>query len=162
MTYEDYANVAAEMNILLRYIDDELVEKIPQKIIEFFQDIASPTFRSKIDPRFPLEEQYLLPSTECMLTLLYRQYWCTDEEREELDKLIIEQEELSLNGNSSFNNIFEKIENSEDIFIENISEDSIENSSNLPTIISKDIIIEKLKAIRDFFIELFNNIFKKN
>ena len=56
----------------------------------------------------------------------------------------------------------EKIENSEDIFIENISEDSIENSSNLPTIISKDIIIEKLKAIRDFFIELFNNIFKKN
>ena len=97
-----------------------------------------------------------------MLTLLYRQYWCTDEEREELDKLIIEQEELSLHGNSSFNNIFEKIENSEDIFIENISEDSTENSSNLPAIISKDIIIEKLKAIRDFFIELFNNIFKKN
>lgn len=36
MTYEDYANLAAEMNILFRYIDNDLVEKIPQKIIEFF------------------------------------------------------------------------------------------------------------------------------
>ena len=35
MTYEDYADLAAEMNILLRYIDDELVEKIPQKIMTF-------------------------------------------------------------------------------------------------------------------------------
>ena len=77
MTYEDYADLAAEMNILLRYIDDELVEKIPQKIIEFFQDVASPHFKSRIDPRLPLDQQLLLPSTECMLTLLYRQYWCT-------------------------------------------------------------------------------------
>ena len=94
MTYEDYANLAAEMNILFRYIDDDLVEKVPQKIIEFFQDIASPTFRSKIDPRFPLDEQYLLPSTELMLTLLYRQYWCTEEEREELDRMIIEHQTI--------------------------------------------------------------------
>ena len=162
MTYEDYANVAAEMNILFRYIDDELVEKIPQKIIEFFQDIASPTFRSKIDPRFPLDEQYLLPSTECMLTLLYRQYWCSDEEREELDKLILEQEELSSQGTDSLNNIFDKIENSEDIFVEDTSIDSVESGKNLPALINKDAILEKLKAIRDFFIELFNNIFKKN
>ena len=56
MTYEDYADLAAEMNILLRYIDDELVEKIPQKIIEFFQDIASPHFKSRIDPRLPLDQ----------------------------------------------------------------------------------------------------------
>lgn len=158
MTYEDYANLAAEMNILFRYIDDELVEKIPQKIIEFFQDIASPTFRSKIDPRFPLEEQYLLPSTECMLTLLYRQYWCSPEERDEIDKIILEQEELAAQKDqASFDNIFQKIENSEDIFIEDIDS----NSENLPAKINKDIILEKLKAIRDFFLELFNNLFKK-
>lgn len=162
MTYEDYANVAAEMNILLRYIDDELVEKIPQKIIEFFGDIASPTFRSRIDPRFPLEEQYLLPSTECMLTLLYRQYWCSDEEREELDKLIIEQEELSAQkGQAAFENIFQKIENSENIFIEDISDNIDATKKNLPSVINKDFILQKLKAIRDFFIELFNKILKK-
>lgn len=162
MTYEDYANVAAEMNILLRYIDDELVEKIPQKIIEFFGDIASPTFRSRIDPRFPLEEQYLLPSTECMLTLLYRQYWCSDEEREELDRLIIEQEELSSqNGQATFDNIFQKIENSENIFIEDIADNTDETKKNLPSVINKDFILEKLKAIRDFFVDLFNKILNK-
>lgn len=155
MTYEDYSNLAAEMNILLRYLDDELVEKIPQKIIEFFQDIASPTFRSKIDPRFPLDEQYLLPSTECMLTLLYRQYWCSDEEREELDKMLIENEELRLqNSQNSLNNIFDKIENSEDIFVEN-------ESQNLPTPINENIFIEKLKELLSYLTEFFNNLFNK-
>lgn len=162
MTYEDYANLATEMNILFRYIDDELVEKIPQKIIEFFQDIASPTFKSKIDPRFPLEEQYLLPSTQSMLTLLYRQYWCSPEEREELDRLILEQEEFyNQKDQASFDNIFQKIENSEDIFVETSTNES-ETGSNLPSLINKDVILEKLKAIRDFFIELFNNLFKKD
>lgn len=160
MTYEDYADTAAEMNILLRYIDDDLVEKIPQKIIEFFQDIASPTFKSKIDPRFPLDEQYLLPSTECMLALLYRQYWCSDEEREELDKLIIEQAELEEQKNqSTFDNIFDKIENSENIFIEDLN--SSESSNNLPMKISKDAIIDKIRAFLKFCTDLFNKIFKK-
>lgn len=157
MTYEDYANLAAEMNILLRYLDDELVEKIPQKIIEFFQDIASPTFRSKIDPRFPLDEQYLLPSTECMLTLLYRQYWCTEEEREELDKLLIESEELRIqNEQNSLNNIFDKIENSEDIFIEAETQ-----NSNLPTTINENIFIEKLKELLSYLTEFLKNLFNK-
>ena len=118
MTYEDYADLAAEMNILLRYIDDELVEKIPQKIIEFFQDIASPHFKSRIDPRLPLDQQLLLPSTECMLTLLYRQYWCTNEEREELDELLLAGEETrQQEEQATFDNIFQKIETNEVEFV---------------------------------------------
>lgn len=162
MTYEDYADLAAEMNILFRYIDDELVERIPQRIIEFFQDIASPTYISKIDPRFPLDEQELLPSTECMLTLLYRQYWCSDEEREELDRMIVEQAEIQEQQNqATFNNIFDKIDSpNEDLFVENYS--NTESSGNLPSVINKDFIIEKIKEFRDFIIKIFNDIFKKN
>lgn len=159
MTYEDYANLAAEMNILFRYIDDDLVEKIPQKIIEFFQDIASPTFRSKIDPRFPLDEQYLLPSTELMLTLLYRQYWCTDEERAELDKLLIEQQTIEDQKNqASFDNIFKKIESSEsgeDLFVAETP------SENLPTVASNNQFIEKLKEILNQITELFKKLLNR-
>lgn len=156
MTYNDYADLAAEMNILFRYIDDELVEKIPPKIIEFFQDIASPTFKSKIDPRFPLDEQYLLPSTECMLTLLYRQYWCSPEEREELDRLLIEQDQNFNSGNSAVlnDNIFDKIENLEDIFVEN-------TNSNLPAEVSNNIIIEKIRELLNRITEIFKQLFNK-
>lgn len=156
MTYEDYADLAAEMNILFRYIDDELVEKIPTKIIEFFQDIASPTFKSKIDPRFPLDEQYLLPSTECMLTLLYRQYWCSPEEREEIDKMLTEQAQIDSAQNSTVlnDNIFDKIENSENIFVE-------DTSSNLPTTISNNIIIQKIKEILNHITKIFKQLFNK-
>jgi uncharacterized membrane protein YheB (UPF0754 family) len=153
MTYEDYSNLAAEMNILFRYIDDDLVEKIPQKIIEFFQDIASPTFHSKIDPRFPLEEQSLLPSTECMLTLLYRQYWASDEEREELDKILIENAQEQ-ETNSSLNNIFDKIENSEELFVE-------ETPQNFPATISKKNFVTILKNLLNKLTDFFKNLTSK-
>lgn len=126
--------------------------------MNFFQDIASPTFKSKIDPRFPLDEQYLLPSTECMLTLLYRQYWCTDEEREELDRILIEQQTIEeQKDQESFDNIFKKIESAEsgeDLFIADTSND------NLPTITSNNQFIEKLKEILNQITELFKKIFK--
>ncbi len=155
MTYEDYADLAAEMNILLRYIDDELVEKIPQKIIEFFQDIASPHFKSRIDPRLPLDQQLLLPSTEAMLTLLYRQYWCTDEEREELDHLLLEGEEARVEQDqATFDNIFQKIESNE--------VDFVNESDNLPIEVQENTIMDRIRSILDALTELFKKLFNKD
>ena len=154
MTYEDYADLAAEMNILLRYIDDELVEKIPQKIIEFFQDIASPHFKSRIDPLLPLDQQLLLPSTECMLTLLYRQYWCTNEEREELDELLLAGEETrQQEEQATFDNIFQKIETNEVEFVH--------EAENLPVEVKENDIMNKIKAILNAITELFKKLFNK-
>ena len=154
MTYEDYADLAAEMNILLRYIDDELVEKIPQKIIEFFQDIASPHFKSRIDPRLPLDQQLLLPSTECMLTLLYRQYWCTNEEREELDELLLAGEETrQQEEQATFDNIFQKIETNEVEFVH--------EAENLPVEVKENDIMNKIKAILHAIPELIKKLFNK-
>lgn len=154
MTYEDYADLAAEMNILLRYIDDELVEKIPQKIIEFFQDIASPHFKSRIDPRLPLDQQLLLPSTECMLTLLYRQYWCTNEEREELDELLLAGEEArQQEEQATFDNIFQKIESNEVEFVH--------EAENLPVEVKENGIMNKIKAILNAITEMFKKLFNK-
>ena len=154
MTYEDYADLAAEMNILLRYIDDELVEKIPHKIIEFFQDIASPHFKSRIDPRLPLDQQLLLPSTECMLTLLYRQYWCTNEEREELDELLLAGEETrQQEEQATFDNIFQKIETNEVEFVH--------EAENLPVEVKENDIMNKIKAILNAITELFKKLFNK-
>ncbi len=154
MTYEDYADLAAEMNILLRYIDDELVEKIPQKIIEFFQDVASPHFKSRIDPRLPLDQQLLLPSTECMLTLLYRQYWCTNEEREELDELLLAGEETrQQEEQATFDNIFQKIETNEVEFVH--------EAENLPVEVKENDIMNKIKAILNAITELFKKLFNK-
>ena len=154
MTYEDYADLAAEMNILLRYIDDELVEKIPQKIIEFFQGVASPHFKSRIDPRLPLDQQLLLPSTECMLTLLYRQYWCTNEEREELDELLLAGEETrQQEEQATFDNIFQKIETNEVEFVH--------EAENLPVEVKENDIMNKIKAILNAITELFKKLFNK-
>jgi len=91
-----YAEVATEINILFRYMDEDLIAKIPQKIRDFLKSIASPTYVSKIDPRFPLNEQYLLPETEILLSVLHYEFWSTKEQRAELDAILTENEQ-SLN-----------------------------------------------------------------
>lgn len=104
-----YAEVATEMNILFRYIDNDLIVKIPNKFKEFLNSIASTTYISRIDPRFPLDEQYLLPDTEIMLAVLYCEYWAQSEDREEINSILAENDK-KLNEKYCVDNIFGKIE----------------------------------------------------
>jgi len=104
-----YAEVATEINILFRYIDEELVVKVPQKIRDFLKSIASPTYVSKIDPRFPLDDQYLLPETEILLSVLHHEFWATKEQRAELDILLSDNENL-LNEEYDVDKLFNKVE----------------------------------------------------
>lgn len=90
MITKEFAEAATEINAILGYLPSEYVEKIPEKLRNFFKKVESKEYTHKIDPYKRLNEQELLPKTTTLLTILYREYWCTDEERAELDKKLIE------------------------------------------------------------------------
>lgn len=104
-----YAEVASEINTLFKYIDEDLVEKVPQNFKDFLKSIASPTYVSKIDPRFPLTQQYLLPDTEVLLAVLHYEFWATKEQRSEMNSILLKNENL-LNEKYSADKIFDKVE----------------------------------------------------
>ena len=68
----------------------EEVEKIPSKLREFFKEISSKDYVTNINPNIPLDKQQIKEKTKDIIALIYRNYWCSEEERKELDQKLIE------------------------------------------------------------------------
>ena len=139
MITNEFAEASAEINEILGYLPTEYVEKIPAKLREFFNKVKKEDYVSKVDPYKQLDEQELKPKTEILLTIIYRNYWCNEEERAELDKILIENDkkyEEELRERYNPDNIFKKKE---------IIEEKIETiQSNLPAEIKKESFVKKL------------------
>ena len=90
MVTKEFAEASTELNKILEYLPNEYIEKIPTKLINFFKKVESKEYDANIDPYIELRKQKLLPKTKVLLTMLYRNYWCEEQERKELDKVLIE------------------------------------------------------------------------
>lgn len=134
MITNEFAEASAEINEILGYLPTEYVEKIPAKLREFFNKVKKEDYVSKIDPYKQLDEQELKPKTEILLTIIYRNYWCNEEERAELDKILIENDkkyEEELRERYNPDNIFKKKE---------IIEENVETiQENLPIIVKQNL-----------------------
>lgn len=91
MTLE-YREAIVEVLDLLNHTEDELIEKIPKKLIEFWQKNASDTYKVNIDYTKKLNQINLKPKTKALIAMIYRNYWCTPEERKEYDQILVENE----------------------------------------------------------------------
>lgn len=90
MVTKEFAEASAEINEILKYMPKEEVEKIPSKLREFFKEVASKDYVTNINPDLPLDEQQIKEKTKDIIALIYRNYWCSEEERKELDQKLIE------------------------------------------------------------------------
>ena len=102
-----YAEVEAILNIL----EDEYVNKIPQKVRKFFSDEKIEDYRPVINVNVPLTEQNLKRETMILLAILNLNYWCdTSEEKQEiLDELSMnEKEKQKLLEEYNPDNLFKK------------------------------------------------------
>ena len=68
-------------------MDEELVNKIPTKFITFLQENMSKEYDFKINENVALEKQNISREAENILALLYRNYWATEEEKQEFARL---------------------------------------------------------------------------
>ena len=141
-----YAEVAVEMNIIFKYMDEDLVEKIPVELRYYLQSIASSTYVAHIDPRYPLEEQPLLPETEILLAVLFREYWATDEDKAEFDE-ILHENDLYVRDKYNPENIFKQVEE---------IKESIEQTAQVPAVQNNETFFEKFKA---FCKKVWNTLF---
>lgn len=94
MVTNGLANAAAELNEILKYLPKSEVEKIPLKLRKFFKDIANANYNAKIDPNKSLEQQNISEKTKDLIAVVYREYWCSTEERKALDARLIENDRM--------------------------------------------------------------------
>lgn len=63
---------------ILKHMNKKYVDKLPQKLIEFFKDNSSTEYKFILD--IPIEEKKLKKETINLLAMLNLNYWCEDEE----------------------------------------------------------------------------------
>ena len=83
MTIE-YKQSLSELNKILHYMDGSYFNKLPEKFIKFVENNMDKDYRPNISENIPISEQELKKDTKVLLSLLYRNYWCDEEEKERL------------------------------------------------------------------------------
>jgi len=145
MTNNNYAKALCEVREVLKNTDDELINKIPQYFKDFIEKNYDRDYRApQITTEKSLEEQELLDETFEIISIIYRNYWCDNEQRREYDE-IIKRNEINYQ-----NELAEKY-NPDNLFKQEIIEEKIVEENNE----AKNSLIEYKEP---FFKRIFNKI----
>lgn len=81
MVTNEFAEASAEIIEILKYLSESEIERIPLKLRNFLKEVADKEHIICIEPNTPLEKQDLKEKTKNLLAILYRNYWCTEDEK---------------------------------------------------------------------------------
>ena len=123
------------------------IDDIPDYLIKYFEDNMNPDYEYVIEKNVPLKDQKMSDITKAILSIIFRDYWATEEQRqiilekEKADRIIDNKEKEEKYGTEiSFNK--KKTETT-----------SIESENKL-------IVYKKEKKIVAFFKRLFSRLKK--
>ena len=124
MVSKELSEAAVELNVILENTAPELVSKIPKKFIAFLKEIASKNYIFKYDNTKSLEEQEIQPKTKGLLALIYKDFLCDPQEKQEyINHISLVTEKIEQRKREKYNpdNIFNNKKN--DNIQENNNED---------------------------------------
>lgn len=106
-----YTKAYTEVNCLLQYLPQSYLDKLPKKLMELIRDQSDAQYNIYIDTNKSLLEQNFSDKAIDLIAVLKYNYWSTDEEKQQLEKIFYEnentyQEELLEKYNPD--NIFKK------------------------------------------------------
>ncbi len=119
---KEYRKALSEVNQILLNTDEEVVAKIPKRFQEFVKTNMDKEHKIEIKEGESLIEQDIRPETKQILALIYRDYICSKEKRndlinQEIEKRKKREESYEINFQQNQNrkeSIEEKLENSEE------------------------------------------------
>lgn len=142
----------SEVYEILKFIEDEYVNRIPKRIMDFFEEERDKEYKPIINVNISLDDQNLKRETMVLLAILNYNYWCdSEEEKKEIQKELIrnsklkEQEEKELAEMYNPDNIFKKKNEVKELITD--------NSENMQLIELKEqgFIKKLLHKIMSFF-----------
>ena len=146
-----YAESYEEVYEIINIMPKELSEKIPIRFKEMIEKNKSKVYKANITSIKEVNEVNLKLETIALLGLIYRDYLCSEEERESLIKEGIEykrKEQELYNTNNIFKNLKEKHSNAIHAEQENVI------SKELIEIKKASFITKFIEKIKNFFIKL--------
>ena len=146
----EYRNTLFEVSEILKILDKNLVNKIPQKLKNEIENNKAQNYNFEYDSEKSLHEQKMLKTTEKYLTMLFLRYWCTEDEKTEVLEAMDENEkkyQAELKKKYNPDKIFE---NKKEI-ISNVEEPKNEHENVQMTVYKENIFVKSFNAVRNFF-----------
>lgn len=154
MVTKEFAEASAEINEIFKYLPKEEVEKIPSKLREFFKEVSSKDYVTNINPNMPLDKQQIKEKTKDIIALIYRNYWCSEEERKELDQKLIE-------NDKKFEEELREKYNPDNIFKNNVTTTKKEESEVKEAKIEQSLVPQETGKWYQRFLDMVKKWFKK-
>lgn len=145
MTNIEYSEVIVEVLEILEYSDDNILEKIPKKLIKFWERNKSKTYKPNLDHNKSISEMNLKDKTKSILSMIYLNYLCNEEETKEISSIINHNEEIYQTELTKKHNAqhLEKVQNKTKTINENTKSTSITIIDNKESIFKK--IVNRIK-----------------
>ena len=145
MTYET-RQAYSEVCVVLDYMPNEYISKIPKKIIKLFKDERLENYEPNINKSNPLDKNYLSKKTIVLIAMLNYQYWCPNKKiKDELYKKYVENNknyQKEIEEKYNINSLFKNKRNIEQV---QQQEENVAMVEYKETIFRK--IINKIKEI---------------
>lgn len=145
----EYREAIVEVLEILQYSDDCIIEKIPKKLIEFWQKNKSTTYKPNLDHNKSINEMDLKNKTKSIITMIYLNYLCDDEERSNINLRLKNNEEKyqqELMEKYNTDNIFKKHNQKLEV------EENVVATNNMTMVEYRESIFKKIiNIIKRFF-----------
>lgn len=115
-----------DVYIIIEMMDDKMKNKINNNFIEFLKENQDVNFCGTINKEIPLKEQHLRKEIKLMLSQMYIDYFCNQEEKKEI--LAVEKNNIE---NFYNRDIFEREQTQENISREKIENTNVNNNLNM-------------------------------
>ena len=109
-----YKKAFVELNEIINHLNTNLKNKIPKKTLEAINNAKDKNYQFKYDNTQSLSKQKLLPETISLLSIIYSDYLCSEEERkkwDEYDKFTLQKQEELKQKKYNANNLFKEQKN---------------------------------------------------
>lgn len=149
---DSYEKAYTEVLEVLNYIPEEEKNLVPSNLFEAFQKNADKNYIYHIDTNLSFDKQNLLNETKAILAVLFRDYWATDYQREQIllqEKRDRAEYEAKLREKYNSDNLFKDRNNNEKVA--RIKEDKNEIVSN------QNNTLNELKSSQNNAINEFNH-----
>ena len=137
----------AEVDEILNLLEDDYIDKVPEKVRDFFKEERDKKYLPKIEVDIPLTEQNLKRETMVLLAVLKLNYWCKDEKEKQAFLNELDENEREYNEKYNPDNLFNNQKNNYSKVTETSNKENI-----LPIKYKhKNIILRFLEKITKFF-----------
>ena len=146
----NYSNAMSEVLYYLNGINQESINKIPKKFINFLEENASKNYKCNFDYTKPLKDLDLLNETRGLIAMICLNYWCETDEQKKAFVSRLNENELK------YQEELRKLYNPDDLFKNNrISKNDYED---FETTSKNTELIEYKKE--SFITKIFNKLKK--